>query len=79
MKMQSKYALNHEAFSVILSEKTDIFKSGNHIPELGSAAMTFNSHSPLGATILVSNFTSAHTNIYSKHANWYKIFIESNF
>ena len=49
-----------EIFSVILSEK-------NHIPELGSAVMTFTPHRTLGATILVSNLTSAHTKIYSKH------------
>ena len=45
-----------------------IWKPGNHIPKLGSAAMTFTSYRTLGATNLVSHFTSAHTNIYSKHA-----------
>ena len=30
--------------------------------------MTFTSYRTLGTTILVSHFTSAHTNIYSKHA-----------
>ena len=59
--------------------KTDIFIPGNHIPELESAGMTFTSNITLGATISVSNFTSTHTNIYSKYANWYKTFIEFNF
>ena len=58
--------------------KIDIFKPGYHTPDFGSAAMTFTSNRTPVATILVSNFTSAHKNIYSKNANWYKIFIEFN-
>ena len=39
--------------------------------------MTFASHRTLGATILVSHFTSAHTNIYSKHAEQPYLFCTS--
>ena len=39
--------------------------------------MTFTSHRTLGATILVSHFTSAHTNIYSKHAEQPYLFCTS--
>ena len=39
--------------------------------------MTFTSHRTLGATILVSHFTSAHTNIYSNHAEQSYLFCTS--
>ena len=60
-----------------LAAEFRIFKPGNHISKLGSAAMTFTSHRTLGATILVSHFTSAHTNIYSKHAEQPYLFCPS--
>ena len=41
--------------------------------------MIFTSSRTIQTTILVSNFTSAHTNLYSKHAHWLKIVIELNF